>query len=88
MNDQAEAVLLAKYRVDDGTISYHARKMSRDQVIARRVYLRSILRMNFYWSKVDNCRLDHIRLYKMGEYFVVEDVDNRDYVLTIDRRQL
>ncbi len=87
MVSREETELLARYRVDDGTTSHYVRAMSKEQIIARRAYIRSILRMSAYWSKADNRRLDHIRLYKMGEYYVIEDMDYRNYVLTIDRRQ-
>ena len=87
MVSREETELLARYRVDDGTMSHYVRAMSKEQIITRRAYIRPILRMSAYWSKADNCRLDHIRLYKMGEYYVIEDMDYRNYVLTIDRRQ-
>lgn len=83
---QEEAALLAWYRVDDGTLKYHAAPMNKDQIIARRAYMRGILRVSFYWCRMNNSQLDHMRLYKMGDDFIVEDTDYIDYVLRIDRR--
>lgn len=81
-----EAAMLARYRVDDGTLGYHAKVMNKDQIIARRAYMRGILRVNFYWCKMNNNQLDHMRLYKLGDDFIVEDTNYIDYVLHIDRR--
>ena len=48
--------------------------------------MRNILRVSFLWCTMNNSQLDNMRLYRMGEDFIVEDTDNRDFVLKIDRR--
>ena len=35
---------------------------------------------------MNNNQLDHMRLYKLGDDFIVEDTNYIDYVLHIDRR--
>lgn len=84
--EEAQAAALARYRVDDGNGGHYARVMDKEQVIGRRMYMRNILRVSSLWYMMSNDQLDHMRLYKMGEDFVVEDTENRDYILKIDRR--
>lgn len=81
-----QASVLARYRVDQGAGGYYARIMDKDEVLARRAYMRNILRVSFLWCTMNNAQLDNMRLYRMGEDFIVEDTDNRDFVLNIDRR--
>lgn len=83
--EEAQAAVLARYRVDQGAGGYYAKMMDKDEVIARRAYMRNILRVSFLWCTMNNSQLDNMRLYRMGE-FIVEDTDNRDFVLKIDRR--
>lgn len=84
--EEAQAAMLARYRVDQGAGGYYARMMDKDEVIARRAYMRNILRVSFLWCTMNNFQLDNMRLYRMGKDFIVEDTDNRDFVLKIDRR--
>lgn len=84
--EEAQAAVLARYRVNQGAGGYYAKMMDKDEVIARRAYMRNILRVSFLWCTMSNSQLDNMRLYRMGEDFIVEDTDNRDFVLKIDRR--
>lgn len=84
--EEAQAAALARYRVNQGAGGYYAKTMDKDQILARRVYMRNILRVSFLWCTMNNAQLDNMRLYRMGEDFIVEDTDNRDFVLNIDRR--
>lgn len=84
--DNTQARELAKYRVNQGAEGYCAMVMTKDQIIARRAYMRSILRVSYFWCKMNNEQLDSMRLFKMGEDFIVEDTDNRQFILQIERR--
>ena len=77
---------LARHRVDQGAGGYYAKIMDKDQIIARRAYMRSILRVSFFWCTMSNAQLDNMRLCKAGDDFIVEDTDNREFILRIDRR--
>lgn len=81
-----EAARLAGYRIDRGNGGYHAIQMVKEQILARRAYMRAILRVSFLWCTMNNEQLDNMRLYKMGEDYIVEDTEMRDYILAIDRR--
>lgn len=81
-----EAAMLAGYRIDRGNGGYHAIQMAKEQILARRAYMRAILRVSFLWCTMNNEQLDNMRLYKMGEDYIVEDTEMRDYILAIDRR--
>lgn len=83
---EREAAMLAGYRIDSGNGGYHAIRMDKDQILARRAYMRAILRVSFLWCTMNNEQLDNMRLYKMGKDYIVEDTEMRDYILVIDRR--
>lgn len=86
MIQEQEAAALARYRIDRGNGGYHAAVMDKDQIIARRAYMRAILRVSFLWCTMTNDQLDNMRLYRMGEDYIVEDTDMADHILRIDRR--
>lgn len=48
--------------------------------------MRAILRVSFLWCKMNNEQLDNMRLYKMGDDYIVEDTEMRDYILIIDKK--
>ena len=83
---EQEAAILARYRVNTGKDGYHAIPMNRDEVLARRAYMRAILRVSFLWCKMNNEQLDNMRLYKMGDDYIVEDTEMSDYILIIDKK--
>lgn len=82
---EQEAAILAGYRVNAGNGGYHAIPMNRDEVLARRAYMRAMLRVSFLWCTMNNEQLDNMRLYKMGDDYIVEDTEMRDHILIIDR---
>ena len=85
--EEMQAAELARHRVDQGAGGYYAKIMDKDQIIARRAYMRSILRVSFFWCTMSNAQLDNMRLCKAGDDFIVEDTDNREFILRIDRRE-
>ena len=44
--EEMQAAELARHRVDQGAGGYYAKIMDKDQIIARRAYMRSILRVS------------------------------------------
>ena len=42
--------------------------------------------MSFFWCTMSNAQLDNMRLCKAGDDFIVEDTDNREFILRIDRK--
>lgn len=84
--EEMQAAELARHGVDYGAGGYYAKAMNKDQIINRRVYMRSILRVSFLWCTMSNEQLDNMRLCKAGDDFIVEDTDNREFILRIDRR--
>ena len=71
--EEMQAAELARHRVDQGAGGYYAKIMDKDQIIARRAYMRSILRVSFFWCTMSNAQLDNMRLCKAGDDFIVED---------------
>ena len=84
--EEMQAAELARHRVDQGAGGYYAKIMDKDQIIARRAYMRSILRVSFFWCTMSNAQLDNMMLCRAGDDFIVEDTDNREFILRIDRR--
>lgn len=80
MNDQE----LATYRVAGSNgIAYRFLAMNSDQILARRSYIRNVLRMYpAYCNNMSNAKLDSIRLMKIsGGRYILEDEEGREYLL-------
>lgn len=80
MNDQE----LATYRVAGSKgIGYRSLAMNSDQILARRSYIRNVLRMYpAYCNNMANAKLDSIRLMKIsGGRYILEDEEGREYLL-------
>ena len=80
MNDQE----LATYRVAGSNgIAYRSLAMNSDQILARRSYIRNVLRMYpAYCNNMANAKLDSIRLMKIsGGRYILEDEEGREYLL-------
>lgn len=74
--------MLAKYRVKrPGCLSWWALEMDEEQKSERRIYLRRVLLKYPDWANLSNDELDAIRLYRMGEGFMVEDSTGCDFYL-------
>lgn len=52
--EEMQAAELARHRVDQGAGGYYAKIMDKDQIIARRAYMRNILRVSFFWCTMSN----------------------------------
>ena len=65
---------LARYRVlKAGGFTYFAKEMDADQISERRMYLRKTLLQYPRWANMSNNELDSIRLYDIGNSYMLED---------------
>lgn len=80
MNEPTE-MTLAKFRVDKGKGGFWAVTMTKDEAARRRCFIRGLLKNRKQWRNLSNDELDSIRVYKMGDAFVLEDAAFYTYAL-------
>lgn len=72
---------LAKFRVDKGEGGFWAVAMTKDEAARRRCFIRGLLKNRKQWRNLSNDELDNVRVYKMGDTFVLEDAEFYTYAL-------
>ncbi len=73
---------LARYRVakPEG-IDFFAMRMTFVQISERRMFLRKVLAPYPRWENLSNEQLENIRLYRVGNSYIAEDAEGREYLL-------
>lgn len=74
-------MILARFWVDKGEGGYRATEMTREQAASRRCFIRGLLKHRKQWQNLSNDELDNVRVYKMGDTFVLEDAELYIYAL-------
>lgn len=73
---------LASFRVrKDGGLKFCAMQMDADQVLERRSHMRQVLRNYPAWTNRTNDELDNMRLYRLGDGYIVEDGGGCEYYM-------
>ncbi len=73
---------LARHRVDDGNGGRWAIKMSREERAFRRSFIRSVLlRKSRRFRNLPNDELDQVRLFRVGDQYVLEDQELYEHVI-------
>ena len=78
--------VLAYYRLQkfDG-LDYFAVQMDSDQLSERRIFMRKVLSAYPKWNNLNNEQLENIRLYSIGNGYIVEDENGHEYFLISNR---
>ncbi|WP_286080128.1 ATP-binding protein [Parablautia intestinalis] len=77
---------LAEFRVyKEGGLEYRAMRMNADQISARRIFMRKALRNYPVWGNLPNEELNNIRLYSVGNGWIVEDSGGYEYILRSEK---
>ena len=75
---------LADFRLlKHGGAKRYAKEMNSDQLSERRIFLRKILASYPKWESLSNEQLEDIRVYRLGNFVVVEDADLQEYFLPV-----
>lgn len=73
---------LARHRVDDGNGGHRDVKMSREERAFRRSFIRSVLlRKSRRFRNLPNEQLDQVRLFRVGDQYVLEDQNLYEHVI-------
>ncbi|MCI9591085.1 MAG: hypothetical protein HFG42_11180 [Lachnospiraceae bacterium] len=73
---------LARHRVDDGNGGHKAVEMTREERAFRRSFIRSVLlRKSRRFRNLPNDELDQIRLFRVGDQYVLEDRELYEHVI-------
>lgn len=79
--------MLAAYRVDRGSGGFRAIPMTEKEVDDRNFFIRLRLRGKSAW-KLSNEQIEQVRLYLMGDIWIIEDENLRTFVLGKEEKMI
>lgn len=73
---------LARYRLrKPGGMEWYARSMTPEELSERRIYMRKALVRFPRWENMTNAQYEDIRVYRQGNYLMLEDENGYEYLL-------
>ena len=73
---------LARYRLrKPGGMEWYARSMTPEELSERRIYMRKTLVRFPRWENMTNAQYEDIRVYRQGNYLMLEDANGYEYLL-------
>lgn len=73
---------LARYRLrKPGGMEWYARSMTSEELSERRIYMRKTLVRFPRWENMTNAQYEDIRVYRQGNYLMLEDANGYEYLL-------
>lgn len=73
---------LARYRLrKPGGMEWYARSMTPEELSERRIYMRKTLVRFPRWENMTNAQYEDIRVYRQGNYLMLEDENGYEYLL-------
>lgn len=73
---------LARYRLrKPGGMEWNARSMTPEELSERRIYMRKALVRFPRWENMTNAQYEDIRVYRQGNYLMLEDENGYEYLL-------